>query len=159
MKHGITLFILLFFITKTNAQETALPAGGEATGAGGSMSFSVGQIADQTNLGGGITEAQGVQQPYEISVVTGLSSVGKLHIDMQVFPNPAQNNITLQIKHSSLANFYYTLTDQVGKVISQNKITQSSTAIDVHALAASSYFLSVYADQQLINSFKILKNQ
>jgi hypothetical protein len=43
-------------------------AGGEATGSGGSVSYSVGQVVYTTNTGINGSVAQGVQQPYEFQM-------------------------------------------------------------------------------------------
>jgi len=60
-------------LTGLQAQESVNATGGNALGNGGTASYSVGQMIYTTNTGtGGNTVAQGVQQPFEISVVTGI---------------------------------------------------------------------------------------
>ncbi|NJK86375.1 MAG: T9SS C-terminal target domain-containing protein, partial [Bacteroidales bacterium] len=66
------LFLFAFFFTGIQAQESINAAGGNASGAGGSVSWSSGQVTYQTNSGTTGSIAEGVQQPYEISVVTAL---------------------------------------------------------------------------------------
>jgi len=43
--------------------------------------------------------AQGVQQPYEISVVTAIEEAMDISIEMVVYPNPATDFFKLRIKN------------------------------------------------------------
>ncbi|WP_228479065.1 hypothetical protein [Flavobacterium soyangense] len=60
------LLITIISFAKSYSQESVTASGGNATGTGGSSSYSIGQITytSQTGSGGNIT--LGVQQPYEI---------------------------------------------------------------------------------------------
>lgn len=59
-----SILSILFLASTAIAQQATLSAGGDATGAGGSVSFSVGQVAYQhvSDVGGSVNE--GVQQPF-----------------------------------------------------------------------------------------------
>lgn len=61
----ISYLVLFVLLNKdyANAQSNTVTAGGSAVGTGGSVSFSVGEIAYTTNSSGGLI-IQGVQQPY-----------------------------------------------------------------------------------------------
>jgi hypothetical protein len=65
------LFLTLIIINglTLRAQNTLLSAGGEGTGTGGSFSFSLGQIADQTFFSGNSAIEEGVQHAFETSLV------------------------------------------------------------------------------------------
>jgi hypothetical protein len=67
-----SLIIGLFLCSFLNAQESVNTASGNASGSGGSVSYSVGEIVYTTNAGDNGAVAQGVQQAYEISAVTGI---------------------------------------------------------------------------------------
>ncbi len=54
------------------AQESIVASGGEATGTGGSSSYSIGQVSYTSNQGTGGSVEQGVQQPFEIYAVLGM---------------------------------------------------------------------------------------
>jgi hypothetical protein len=58
--------MLLITFTGTHAQQAAVSGGLQATGAGGSVAFSVGQVAFIAPGGGGFTAQQGVQQAYSL---------------------------------------------------------------------------------------------
>ena len=65
--------ILLFAISLSTsvflAQESANVSGGEATGSGGTVSYTIGQVAYTNHTGTNGNINQGVQQPYEIYLV------------------------------------------------------------------------------------------
>ena len=53
----------------TQAQESVNSTGGNATGSGGTVSYTIGQVGYTTNTGSNGSVAQGVQQAYEILTV------------------------------------------------------------------------------------------
>ena len=65
------MFMCSFYIVPLQGQETIPTTGGSATGIGGSVSYTIGQVAFNTFRGTAATGSvvQGVQQPYEISIV------------------------------------------------------------------------------------------
>src|SRR5450759_4054107 len=75
MKH-IRSFLCLLLLsglgTTMHAQSTISATGGNASGTGGNLSYTIGQVAYMTISGITGTVTQGVQQPYEISVVSAL---------------------------------------------------------------------------------------
>ena len=68
----ITLLLLGVGLTGLQAQQAIPASGGNASGSGGSASYSVGQVIYSKNTGTNGSVAQGIQQPYEIMVVTGI---------------------------------------------------------------------------------------
>jgi hypothetical protein len=62
--------LLLGFVLTAQAQQATTAAGGNATGSGGSVAYSVGQIVYTTHTGTTGSVAQGVQQTYENLKVT-----------------------------------------------------------------------------------------
>lgn len=100
MRKTITIGTFLLFgfgLMGADAQQAVTGAGGEASGAGGTSSYSVGQVVYTTNTGTNGTVAQGVQQPYEISVVASVQEVQNISLEAVVYPNPAQNELRLII--------------------------------------------------------------
>ncbi len=75
MKHKkqMTCLVLLFLgLGGLQAQDAVTAAGGEASGSGGSSSYSVGQVLYTTSAGSNGIVAHGVQQAYEIFVTAGI---------------------------------------------------------------------------------------
>ena len=68
LRKVLIAFCLFGYGTAIQAQEAVAAAGGEATGSGGTVSYTIGQINYTTNTGAGGTITQGVQQPYEFFI-------------------------------------------------------------------------------------------
>ena len=92
----LTALAIFFFIIQANAQTSANTAGGDATGPGGSVAYSVGQPFYITYTGANGTVAQGVQQTYQIFSL-GINQ-SELNISLAVFPNPTYDNLNIEIK-------------------------------------------------------------
>jgi hypothetical protein len=157
LKQGrIILIILLlcsFWTIVVQAQQTIPVTGGNATGSTGSVSYSVGQILYNTILGTNGTVAQGVQQPYEISVVTAIENTEGITLEYKVYPNPTKGLITLTIN----GNFRYRIYDLSGILLQDKKIESGKTEISLESHSFSMYFLKVIKDNQEVKVFKIIK--
>jgi hypothetical protein len=156
-----TAFLFAVFVSLSSfCQESTIAAGGDATGAGGSSSYTVGQVLYTTATGTNGSVAQGVQQPYEISIITGVKET-TINLEMNVYPNPTTNYLQLKVDAStSLSNqqLSYQLIDLQGKVIANKKVTASNTILKMEALPKAIYFLKVTKGNQIIKTFKVIKN-
>jgi hypothetical protein len=142
------VFGFLMFGTFTSGAQEAIPAaGGTATGQGGSVSFTVGQVVYTHLSGQEQSVIQGVQQSHEISVVTSVDEIPFSGIDVQAYPNPASDFVTLHIE-SGLNDHYQTLTyelfDLAGQVLEEKTISADLTNIPMVHLAPATYLLKVY---------------
>lgn len=140
-------FILSGMIRTANAQEAIPAAGGTVTGQGGSVSFTVGQVVYTTVSGEEHTVSQGVQQPYEIWVVTSSEEIPISGIDIQAYPNPATDFVTLRVEsalNQHFQPFAYELFDMTGRVLEKKTISSSHTNIPMGHLAPATYFVKVY---------------
>ena len=72
MKKVVLAILIVIVGFPLIAQEAIPAAGSNAIGSGGSVSYSVGQVVYTINTGTNGSVAEGVQQPYEISVVVGI---------------------------------------------------------------------------------------
>jgi hypothetical protein len=158
MKHKKTMTSIAFLLLGLgglHAQESPTASGGEATGTGGTASYSVGQVVYTTNTGTNGSVAQGVQQPYEISTTVGINETS-IHLEMSVYPNPTTNYLTLKVEDNS--NLSYQLYDLQGKVIENKKVNANSTIITMEALPKATYFLRVTDNKNTVKTFKVIKN-
>lgn len=153
----ITAFLFLFGIMKMNAQKATVASGGNATGSGGTVSYSIGQVADKTQTGTTGTITQGVQQPFEIVTLSG-SEFENIKLEAIVFPNPTVFNVTLKITNSDLENFSYQLFDLRGRLLGEGKITNEETIIEMDRHPSATYLLKVNSNSKELKTFKILKN-
>ncbi len=74
-----------------SAQQATDAAGGNASGSGGSASYSFGQTFYTTHTSTNGSVAQGVQQPYEISIVTEIKEAKDIRLSFLVYRNPTSN--------------------------------------------------------------------
>lgn len=155
---SLTIAFLLFLSFRVNGQESINTSGQNATGTGGSVSYSVGQLVYTTNTSSSNgTVAQGVQQPYEISVVLGIENP-EINLLMTVFPNPTNDFVTLRIDNSEINSLTYQLYDLNGKQFLVGEITATEMQISTGNLPSSIYFLNVTDKDKTIKTFKIIKN-
>lgn len=143
------------------AQNNIVSSGGESTGPGGSVSYSVGQIFYTTNPGPIGSVAQGVQQPYEISVITTIEEAREINLVCTAYPNPAYDLLTLKVDASTtleIQSLVYHLFDMNGNLLEGKKITGNETNISIGNLASATYFLKVVHGNKEVITFKIIKN-
>ena len=162
MKKEIGCFLVILcccgFCSALQGQETISMTGGNATGSGGTVNYTIGQVVYNTYTGTNSSAAQGVQQPYEISVVTGIEEALDISLEIEVYPNPAQDFVKLKIKNYEVENLRFQLYDINGSLLKDNKVEGQETNISMQNLLPSAYFLKVTDNNKVIKTFKIIKN-
>ena len=146
-------------LTGLQAQTNVNATGGNASGNGGSVSYSVGQVVYTTHKGSNGSVAQGVQQPYEISVA-GIDEANGISLKVTAYPNPTTDYLTLEIDAStslSIQSMSYQLYDIQGKVLQNQKITGYRTSIDMNNLVPATSFVKVIQENKTIKTFKVIK--
>lgn len=154
----IIMFSLSFAMTELKAQQAFTASGGSSSGIGGIADYSVGQIVYTTNTGPGGSVTQGVQQPYEISVVLGLED-HQISLNMKVYPNPMSDFLILNVGNFELSTLNFELYDISGKLLERKKITSITETISMDNLPSSTYFLKVTSNNEEVKTFKVIKNQ
>jgi len=160
LKKRLQLSAILLFgigLTGLQAQTSVNTTGGNASGGGGSASYTVGQIVYQTHTGTNGSVAAGAQQHYEISVVTAIEQAKTINLSVTAYPNPAADYLTLNISEFKLSGLSYQLFDMSGKLLSNEKITGSQTQIIMSQLVPASYLLVVKQGNIGLKTFKIVK--
>ena len=162
MQYKKSLFILILTIglghINLYAQVVVPASGGDASGSGGSASYSVGQAVYTTNTGTDGSVAQGVQQPYEISIVTEIKEAKEISLSFSVYPNPTTNFLKLNTGNFTTENLNYQLYDVSGKIIESKKIVTIETSIFMENTARGVYFLKITENNKELKTFKIIKN-
>ncbi len=152
----LSVFLLGLGLT-TQAQQVSNATGGDATGSGGTVAYSVGQVVYTTNTSISGTVSQGVQQPFEIFSI-GINETG-LNISLLVFPNPTADNLTLQVSDYNSEKLSYEVFDMQGKLLNNGQIETQQTQINTGNLASATYFIHVLnKENKKVQSFKIIKN-
>ena len=145
----------LFCLGTAVAQNAVVPVGGTASGNGGTVTYTVGQIAVQTNSVGTASISEGVQQPYEISVV-GVDGYPSITLNAVLFPNPTQGNVQLTIDNLQFEG-EVKIFDLNGKFLFSKKIEGENTALDLSRYAPATYYVNVYSGKKMLKSFKVVK--
>ncbi len=155
-KQLLILSLFTFATTIVFAQDDVPTAGGDATGAGGSSAYSVGQVV-YTSVSGTGSVNQGVQQPYVI-IATGINNQPDINVTMSVYPNPSITSITLNVGKQDLQNLSFQLFDVQGKLVAAAKIASIETTLEMENYNSGNYFLKVIEETKELKSFKIIKN-
>ena len=152
-----TLFMLVLGATGLQAQDNVNASGGDASGTGGSVGYSVGQIAYSTETGTNGSIVQGVQQPYEISVVTAIEEAIGINLSVAVFPNPVTDNLILEITDFNFVGLRFLLYNISGKLIRSEEITGNRTNIPMGDFFPATYIIKIVHNNMEIKTFKIIK--
>lgn len=156
------LFLCLLWLglAGLKAQVSVPAAGGNASGSGGKVSYSVGQVVYSSTSGTNGSVGQGVQQVYIISVTTGVENKG-IDLSYSVYPNPATDYLTLKLVDCKSVNYSYQLFDLRGRMLEAKSITGEETSISMQALAGGNYLLRIVettsGTAKEVKSFKIIK--
>lgn len=151
------ILLLLSIGITVQAQQANITSGGDASGNGGTVAYSVGQVVSTTNSNFSGTVSQGIQQAYEIFTLSTKDS--ELNISVSVFPNPTSSNLTLQMKNYNNEKLSYKLFNVQGKLLGNGQIVTQQPQINITSLPIATYFIHVknQTNNQLY-SFKFIKN-
>jgi hypothetical protein len=154
-KQTITMALLLCFSGAW--AQTAVPAsGGDASGNGGSMGYSVGQVFFTTSSAAAGSMATGIQHAYDVSVISGLEVAG-ISLEYNVYPNPTSNKLELRVENFEYTDLSCMLFNAEGTLLQTHRLHSILSEISLENLAPAMYFLKVISGQQEIKTFKIIK--
>jgi hypothetical protein len=166
---GSTILLLGLGFTGLRAQESLNATGAVASGGGGTANYSVGQVVYTTNTGTNGSVAQGVQQTYEISVVTAIDQAKDIHLSASVYPNPTTDYLILSVPDFDTSKLTYQLYDGNGILLQSKNITSANTNIAMSNLLPAVYFVKITLVETMrassnnassnkeLKSFKIIK--
>lgn len=156
--------IALLFITgiRVNGQSISPQIFGSAGNyyavGGNSLSFTIGEALTTTLTNSNYKITQGFQQPSYMA--TAISEVENPIYDLSIYPNPANNVITILNNGNSFANnTQLFLIDVLGRKLIEQQLNNKQTLIDLQQLTAGTYFIVI--DENGFDSFthKITKVQ
>jgi hypothetical protein len=157
----INVIAIFLFSFNSFAQQSITSGGGEATGSGGSASFSLGQVFYQAISGEGGSMTEGMQQPYEILVITSVEDAPDIQLSVKAFPNPVFDRLTMVVDEMvdfSVTGYHFRLFDISGREIQSNRITGRQTEIDMSGFDPAVYFIRILDNQRELKVFKVVKN-
>lgn len=162
MKHIIGVSIIgLMFVMSSYAQEkqTTIPtAGGEAVGTGGSMSYTIGQVFNTSESNEQYILNQGIQQSYEIYLISSVEEANAIELTAIVFPNPTTDILYLKIQNYPVERLSCYLYDMDGRQILNQSLVEIDNHIDVSNLTHGTYLLKLKDGAQEVKIFKIIKH-
>ena len=151
----IPAMALLMSVAAANAQTAVATSGGITSGNAGTVSFTVGQPFVEPFASEKGSVAPGVQQAYIITTV-GVDDMAA-DITLEAYPNPVADCLTLRVAEVQ-STLRYTLTDANGRTLAADNMADAQTAIEMASQPAGVYFLRVDDGQNMIKTFKIVKN-
>lgn len=144
----LTYFVLAYLCV--NAQTDITSVGGEGTGAGGTMSFSIGQVFYTENSGSGKSNSQGVQQGEDY----GLMWVGTTSTDWSVGSNWSKG-VVPSTSDSAIITAYPTnqphiTTDVLSPTEIDNINVRDGAELTVDAGKALTVYEQLYNDGKMV---------
>ncbi len=149
-----SIVIISFPVFNLQAQETALAAGGSASGSGGTAEYSLGVPLYTNQTQGSLVITQGPQQPAEI-LTNGYIKAQSLKVNL--FPNPAVDWIEIRISGISTP-VTLKISDLNGREVIASNLLQSQTQVSLQNLSAGMYMACLLKENETIFSTKIVKN-
>jgi hypothetical protein len=153
-KSIIPIVVFISFGFSSFGQNALSAAGGHFKSSGGSTSFTVGQVAYVLKKGTGFYLNEGVQQVYT-KKTTPVEELVYLK-EVQLYPNPTQETMTLILSSKEDIQVRYTIMDYLGKEIRNGNILSEKSEISLMDLPAGNYFISLKSKKEN-RIFKIVK--
>ena len=159
MKAIVVLIIFTFYFSTVSGQESIHTSGGNVRGSGGSASYTIGQLVYQTYTGTNDNSiSEGVQQAYEISIISGFEQANGINLSVSVYPNPTADCLTLEVKEFDLASLFYLLFDINGRTLQSGKIEGVETSIHMNNYIPTTYILQIVNKNLKLKEIIIVKN-
>lgn len=139
------------------AQNSITTSGGSSIGSGGESSYSIGQLVYSTYDGTDGSVAQGVQQAYEITRVTGIDD-NIITLKVATYPNPVSDILTLTTESHEQEDLSFWLYDFLGNLLQHERVIEMETLISMQKVIPGAYFLKITSGSKDVKTFKIIKN-
>jgi hypothetical protein len=132
-------------------------SGGNFTSSSGvSLSFTIGECVTKTFTGSTVTLSQGFHQGYY--EVTPLAVNESYQVNMNVFPLPATDYITIELGDLK-DNYHAEIYDINGREVLTKELTSETTNLNLMDFATGTYILVVTdGEYNTIKSMQIVKN-
>jgi hypothetical protein len=153
-KSIIPIVVFISFGFSSFGQNALSAAGGHFKTNGGSTSFTVGQVAYILKKGTGSYLNEGVQQVYS-KKTTPVEELVYLK-EVQLYPNPTQETMTLILSSKEDIQVRYTIMEYLGKEIRNGNILSEKSEISLRDLPSGNYFFSLKSKKES-RIFKMVK--
>ena len=152
-------FVGVFFFTQQlQAQPATLSSGGNGTGTGGSFAYSIGQTVYTAQSNSSTSLSKGVQQGFELFLITGLEDEDRFGLAATVFPNPTSNYLSVEIKnYSPDTAMEIFLFDAKGQQVHRQQVVDVQTQLQMEHLSSALYVLKLIQGNKLVKVVKVIK--
>lgn len=158
-KNAIKLLFAVFLmgltLSKLQAQQAVIASGNNASGGGGTVSYSVGQMLHVNNSGEDGSAIQGIQFAFDDANLSIIDL--QTNFEIKTYPNPTTSVLNVNISGTEKAPMDYQLFNTSGQIVRKGRVNGNSTKILVNDLPTASYILKIH-NNQTTKSFKIIKN-
>jgi len=151
------LLILIFLLSASamQAQQVMTTSGNYNSNTSGSLSWTLGECVIETYTSGNVVLTQGFQQSKLI--VTALKEVSGNSLAISIYPNPTNDFVLIKGTPESVKNLRYMLFDLNGKLLAEQKVTNSETTLSFNNLQTGTYLVKLIRNDQEVQVFKIVK--
>jgi hypothetical protein len=168
---SLSMILLLQYGLQAQEQQIPLPdpeqknvypqsfnaLGGNASGNGGSVSYSVGQLVYTMEQSESGSVSQGVQRPYRLVSAEIPPSAPVLRF--QVLPNPTDGDLLLRLNEKPEENPDFRVTDLQGRNLLEGKVQFPDTQVQLSGFPSGTYLIQVHdSKKQRIQTLQIIKN-
>jgi len=160
IKIHLYLLLLGFFLltNPTLGQNSINASGSDASGNGGAVSYSVGQIVYQSYSDNTFNIAEGVQQAFEVSTLS-VSTPNLRNASLSVYPNPTSHSVVVGLEEFRDENVSYQLFDIQGRLLQTGLIRTRQHTIKMNELSPATYLLVIRnQNDKELTTFKIIKH-
>lgn len=156
MKHPITLLLVFGTCLTGFSQANTVSAGGDASGSGGTSSYSIGQIDYISSMSSTGKMDQGNQQPYELYLLN-LTDEDQNHFTLTIGPNPTFDKLNLSLQGDVQEDLYFEIVDVEGRILHAKIKLLKEQTIRMDHIASGNYFLTVYKNTDIVKSYQLIK--
>jgi hypothetical protein len=150
------VLLLILIVIPAFSQESVLTASENASGDGGTISYSVGQVAFHTLEGALGTLTEGVQQPYEILFMTGVPDE-TISLKCIVYPNPTVAGVVLSMEMPMIDKCKFLVRGSSGILYMEATIDNRETTVPLDDLAPGTYMITIVRENAEQLTWKIIK--
>jgi len=151
------LLLLILCFKGVVAQSSVCSIGGDISGADGSVAYSIGQTFFQTYNSSDHSIYQGVQQPYEISVITGVEVMNGTDSYVNIYPNPVTDCLSIMFSDDNKQDLHFVLYNMQGQELFASGLYNTHIRVEMDSYAPGLYFIKVMSEGKTIKTFKVVK--
>lgn len=140
--------------TFSMAQAVVSGGGGYHTNATSAISYTIGEPVIATVAAASTSLTQGFQQPWA-DITTAVEEPLPDAPSINVYPNPVRHTLHIALD-ATVIDHRYALHDAAGRLVTEGRISNTITDLDMETYASGSYVLRVLgSDNSTVRSFKI----